>query len=217
MKGFIDMELISDGALANIDTEHAVVTGLHDLLRGSYLRENGLSVCFPFADRAASARLLTEQATARILVQREDALHLAFSSNAETKTVFASSFQLMMIFCVEGARLKVDCTLNNIGMEEALPFYLGMDVRPRCPLFDWEEIADYGVQTIQNGLPAQSAQFVNRKTGRGLEFGWKGISLQSENTVPSGEMCLTFDASHAEQNSLPPMQSWHASLYMDLL
>lgn len=211
------MELISDGSIAAIDAEHAVVTGLHDLLQGSYLRENGLSICFPFADRAASARLLTEQATARILVQREDALHLAFSSNADTKAIFAPSFQLMLLFVVEGACLKVDCTLNNIGMEENLPFYLGMDVRPRCPLFDWEEAADYGIQTSQNGLPAQSAQFVNRRTGRGLAFGWEGISLQSENTVPSGEMCLTFDAGHTEQNPLPPMQSWHACLRMDLL
>lgn len=211
------MELISDGAIATIDTEYAVVTGLHDLLHGSYLRENGLSVCFPFADRTASARLLTNQATTRILVQREDALHLAFSSNADTKTVFAGSFQLILAFGVEGACLKVDCALNNIDMEEGLSFYFGMDVRPRCPLFGWEEVADYGVQTTQGEPPAQSAQLINRKTGRGLEFGWEGVSLQRGNTVPNGEMCLTFDTGDTEQNPLPPMQSWHAHLHVDLL
>lgn len=206
------MELISDGAIATVDVEHAAVTGLDDLLRGSYLREDGLSVCFPFADREASARFLTEQATSRILMQREEALHLAFSSNAETKTVFAPSFQLLLVFRVEGACLEVDCTLNNIGMEEELPFYLGVDVHPRCPMFDWEEIADYGVQAVQG---EQSAQFVNRKTGRGLEFGWENVALG--NTAPNEAMCLTFDTSEAGQITLPPMQSWHAHLRVDLL
>lgn len=218
------MELISDGAIAVIDTEHAAVTALRDLFEGDYLREGGLSVCFPFEDREKSARFLTEQATARTLVQRKESLHLAFSSNADTKAVFAPSFQLLMVYTVEGAGLHVECTLNNIGADEPLPFYLGVDVHLRHPLFDWENANDYALQAAPGTPRAASAQLASRKTGRGVEFDWEELMFRCPEDLARGDGAhLVFDAQAVQPAGssafvpIAPMESWRAGLRIAFL
>lgn len=218
------MELISDGAIAVIDTERAAVTALRDLFDGDYLREGGLSVCFPFEDREKSAHFLTEQATARTLGQRKESLHLAFSSNADTKTVFTPSFQLLVLYTVEGAGLHVECTLHNIGAEEPLPFYLGLDAHLRHPLFDWEDAADYSLDAGPGTPQAASALLASRKTGRGIEFGWEEFSFRRPEDLTRGDdgAHLTFDA-QAQPGALSgrapiaPMGSWRAGLRIAFL
>ncbi|MFT8888207.1 MAG: hypothetical protein ABF904_05270 [Ethanoligenens sp.] len=210
------MELMSDGAIAVVDAEYAVVTALHDLFDGTYLLKSGLSACFPFADREASARLLTGQATARTLIQQRDSLHLAFSSNAETKAVFSPSFQVMLVYTLEGAALRVECTVNNIGADTALPFYLGLDLHPHCPLFDWEEAADYSLQTQSDGNNADTVRLFSRRTGRGMELSWKGFAFQQpKDAVTSGSACLTLDTQGIQP--LAPMESWRGQLRVTLL
>lgn len=207
------MELVSDGAKAVLDAERAVVTQLEDILNGSYLEDDGLMVCFPFQNREASARLLFQQATARILFQRKDMFHVAFSSNADTKSVFAPSFQLMLAYAIAGAGLKVECTLNSLETEQAFPFYFGMDIRPRCPLFQWEKRSDYHLQTASG----DTAQFANSRTGRGLEFTWDKLKFHPEKATATEGVCMTFEAAKQEPLTLAPMQSWRAQLCVEML
>lgn len=202
------MELMSDGAIARIDAERVSVVALSDVLGGQYLQDDAvLSVRFPFEDGAKSTRLLTEQATARILVQKKDSLRLSFSSNAATKAVFAPSFQLLLALTVEGAGLRVECELNNIGMDGTLPFFLGVDVPMRCPLFEGEDAADYGLQsTVEAGGNTGTVRVENRRSGRGMEFLWEGLAFRKPDRIGPDTSVLTFGAqAPGENGGLPPL------------
>lgn len=213
------VELLSDGAIAVAEAERAAVVSLIDLFGAQYLDTagGGVALLFPFADAAQSAHFLQEAATARVLGQEKGSLRLSFASNERSLASFPFSFSLLVTLEVEGASLRVVCTLGNAG-ETALRGFLGARVRLRRPIKDWEDATDYRLERdAPDEEPGGAVRLVSRRSGRGAELERSGFWLQSAQDADRQAEELTFAALSPESGVLAPLQTMRAGLTLSLL
>lgn len=159
---YMQIELISQGAAAVIDTKGAELTSLKDVFDTEYIWCGDKKywgrhspILFPVVGEQKNGEYTYEGKTYKISrhgfvrdsefeVLRSDksSCLLSFSANEETKKQFPFDFTFQAAFSLEGTELSVKYTVLNMG-SDSMYFAIGGHTGYNCPLCDDESFSDY--------------------------------------------------------------------------
>lgn len=206
--GHLLEEIISDGAIVEINTDGAELYSIKDIFGTEYLWQGDAAywgrrapILFPIVGEQKDGMYaykgkqyqIKRHGFARdmpfhIIAKKRDSITLSLSSNQETLKVYPFRFQLTVTYTVIGVKLEIKYRVANIGDSEML-FCIGAHPGFNCPILNGEKFEDYVVEFEK---PETCSRLIIGKNG--LYGGAKSPLLSDERIVRLDHTLFDCDA-----------------------
>jgi len=162
-------DIMSDGAVIQIETRGAELQSVKDIFGTEYLWQGNSKywagrspILFPIIgtqkngefEYAGNTYPTKNHGFARysefeVLRQNKDSILLSLSSNEDTLRIYPFKFSLQVEYALKGTVLEVEYRVANTGKEDML-FSIGGHTGFNCPLLPDENFEDYTVEFEKN-------------------------------------------------------------------